>query len=44
MKNVESERSSGGGITLVSNHSNLKLDKVTTYVFASGDVLPPEPK
>jgi hypothetical protein len=44
MKNVESQRSSGGGITLVSNHSNLKLDKATTYVFASGDALPPELK
>jgi len=38
MKNVESERNSTGGITLVSNRSNLKLDKVTTYIFATGDV------
>src|SRR5271154_2761852 len=38
MKNVESQRNSAGGITLVSNRSNLKLDKVTTYIFASDDV------
>jgi len=38
MKNVESECNSGGGITLVSSRSNLKLDKVTTYMFASAEM------
>jgi hypothetical protein len=37
MKNVECQRDSSGRITLVGNHSNIKLDKVTTYVLASSD-------
>jgi hypothetical protein len=37
MKDVESQSNSSGGITLVSNRSNLKLDKSTTYVFSSSD-------
>jgi hypothetical protein len=40
MKNVESVRNSDGAITLTSKHSNIKLDKTTTYVLASGDLLP----
>ena len=40
MKDVESESHSDGTIALVSKRSNLKLDKLTTYVFASGDVPP----
>jgi len=34
MKDVDCQRSAGG-ITLVSTRTNLKLDKVTTYIFAS---------
>jgi hypothetical protein len=37
MKNVESERDGEGNIALVSKRSNLKLDKLTTYLFASQD-------
>jgi hypothetical protein len=40
MKNVESVRDSDGAIALTSKRSNLKLDKTTTYVLASGDLLP----
>ncbi len=36
MKNVEPVRGSDGGITLVSERANLKLDKLTTYVLATG--------
>lgn len=43
MKNVESTRTSDGAITLTSNHSNLKLDKSTTYVLAQGDLLAVSP-
>ncbi len=39
MKNVESARSSDGAVTLTSNHSNLKLDKGTTYVLAADGLL-----
>jgi hypothetical protein len=38
MKDVESQRDSAGIVTLVSSHSNLKLDTLTTYVFASSDM------
>lgn len=38
MKNVESEQGSDGAITLVSKKSNIKLDKLTTYVLATGDI------
>lgn len=37
MKGVESQRDDTGGITLVDNRSNIKLDKLTTYVFAGSD-------
>jgi len=37
MKDVESQSNSAGGITLVSNRSNIKLDKLTTYVFSTTD-------
>jgi hypothetical protein len=40
MKNVESTRNSDGEVTLTSKHSNIKLDKATTYVLAAGDLLP----
>jgi hypothetical protein len=41
MKNVESSVNSSGAVTIFSKHSNLKLDRVTTYVFANSDLLPP---
>jgi hypothetical protein len=40
MKNVESARNGDGSFGLTSTHSNIKLDKVTTYVFAADDLLP----
>ena len=40
MKNVESSRGSDGSVVLTSSHSNLKLDKTTTYVLATGDLMP----
>jgi hypothetical protein len=40
MKNVESTRNSDGAVTLTSKHSNIKIDKLTTYVLATGDLLP----
>jgi hypothetical protein len=41
MKNVEVSLDSDGVIILASKHSNLKLDKFTTYVLANGELLPP---
>ena len=38
MKNVESTRNSDGAVTLTSKSFNIKLDKVTTYVLATGDL------
>jgi hypothetical protein len=40
MKDVDSVRKVDGGLAIVSAHSNLKLDKLTTYVLAADDVLP----
>jgi hypothetical protein len=40
MKNVESSFDKDGAVALISRHSNIKLDKTTTYVFASGAPLP----
>ena len=40
MKDVEAGSSTDGTLTLVSKRSNLKLDKLTAYVFASGDLSP----
>lgn len=42
MKNVESVRSSDGRVSLTSSHSNLKLDKLTTYVLATDDLQAPK--
>lgn len=39
MKNVESTRNSDGAVTLTSKSFNTKIDKLTTYVFAAGDLL-----
>ncbi|MFZ3341332.1 MAG: hypothetical protein WA609_10270 [Terriglobales bacterium] len=38
MKDVESARKADGTIELTSTHSNIKLDKTTTYVLATGDL------
>ncbi len=38
MKNVESTRDPDGAVTLTSRHSNIKLDKTTTYVLAATDL------
>lgn len=38
LKNVESTNGAEGILTLTSTHSNIKLDKSTTYVFAAGDL------
>jgi hypothetical protein len=39
MKDVESVRNGDGAVTLTSRRSNLKLDKSTTYVLATGNLL-----
>ncbi len=38
IKNVEAQRTSNGVITLLSAHSDIKLDKATTYVLAGNDL------
>jgi hypothetical protein len=38
MKDVESIRARDGAVALTSRHSNIKLDKSTTYVFAGGEL------
>ncbi|HTS35856.1 MAG TPA: hypothetical protein VMH04_09305 [Candidatus Solibacter sp.] len=38
MKNVEAEAGADGVITIVSRHSNIKLDKSTTYILSSGEL------
>jgi hypothetical protein len=43
MKNVESTRNSDGAVTLTSKSFNIKLDKLTTYVLATGDLLASRP-
>lgn len=40
MKNVESTRGTDGSIVLISSHSNIRLNKSTTYVLAVGELLP----
>ncbi len=40
MKNVDSIRHSDGIVTLSSKRSNIKLDKLTTYVLATTDLFP----
>jgi len=39
MKNVEFTRNSDGAVTLTSKSFNIKIDKLTTYVLATGDLL-----
>jgi hypothetical protein len=43
MKNVESTRNSDGTMTLTSKSFNIKIDKLTTYVVATGDLLASRP-
>ena len=40
MKDVQSVSGNDGALALVSKNTNIKLDKLTTYVLASGDLLP----
>lgn len=40
MKHIESSSDSDGEVILTSTHSNIKLDKSTTYVLAATDLLP----
>lgn len=40
MKAVESAKNSDGVMAIVSRNSSIKLDKLTTYVLATGDLLP----
>jgi hypothetical protein len=37
MKNIEVGRSADGAVVLVSKHTNIKLEKYTTYVVSSGE-------
>jgi hypothetical protein len=39
MKDVESKRDPDGTVSLTSTRFNLKIDKLTTYVLAAGDLL-----
>jgi hypothetical protein len=38
MKDIDSERSSDGTVAITSRHFNIKLDKLTTYVLATGEL------
>jgi len=40
IKNVKAESSADGELVLVSTRSNIKLNKVTTYIAASKELLP----
>ncbi len=40
MKDIESTRDNDGTLALSSAKSNIKLDKATTYVFATGELMP----
>ena len=40
MKNMECLRSSEGAVIITSTHSNIKIDKSTTYVLAASELLP----
>ena len=42
MKDVESKREDDGSVSLISKKNGLKLDKNTTYVLATADLLPPK--
>jgi len=38
MKDAESAADNDGALAIVSKRSNIKLDKLTTYVLAAGDL------
>jgi hypothetical protein len=40
MKDVEAQRAGDGSVAVISKHANIKLEKYTTYVFSTGDLLP----
>jgi hypothetical protein len=40
MKNVESTRNNDGAVAITCKRSNIKLDRLTLYVLAAGDLLP----
>jgi hypothetical protein len=40
MKNIGVTRSSDGAVALTSDHTTIKLDRLTTYVLADGDLTP----
>jgi hypothetical protein len=40
IKNVQAVRNSDGAVVLINQHSDLKLDKITTYVLTTGDTAP----
>jgi hypothetical protein len=42
MKDIESAKNNDGVIAIVSKNTNIKLDKLTTYVLSTGDLLPPK--
>jgi len=42
MKDLDVVTSGEGAVTLVSRRANIKLDKMTVYVFAAGDLLFPK--
>jgi hypothetical protein len=41
MRDIQSEKNREGVITLVSYRVDIKLDRITTYVLAAGDLQPP---
>jgi hypothetical protein len=40
MKDIESARSADGALDIVSKRTNIKLDRLTTYVLAGDNLLP----
>jgi len=40
MKDVESVKDNDGALAIVCKRNNIKLDKLTTYVLANGDLMP----
>jgi hypothetical protein len=40
MKDVESAVGNDGAVEIISRRTNIKLDKLTTYVLATGALLP----
>ncbi len=42
MRNVMSEKNDDGAVVIGSTRSDIKLDKLTTYMFATDELLPPK--